>query len=119
MNYDEKIIRRLSFENWIWIIFVVISLLSIVGDELIKNSIITGNKQNDFLAKNLFTLILIITLLIYFYFIMRNYNDMQDNIGDQKYQIRFIGSLFIFVGAICLLYFQIKSSTVTESLSNI
>lgn len=117
MNYNAKIVRRLTFENWIWIVFIVISLMSIVGDELIKSSIILGDKKQDLLGKKLFTIVLIITLLIYLYFILRNYEDVKDYPNDNEYQVRLLGSLFIFVGAICLLYFQIKSTTVSDSVS--
>jgi len=39
MNEETEIINRLSFENYIWVIYILIAIGNIVGDELIKSSI--------------------------------------------------------------------------------
>ena len=49
---------------------------------------------------------------------MRNYNDYQKKKTD-SYQIRFIGSILILSGALCLTYFQMKNMDPTESPSNV
>ena len=38
MNNDK--IKELTFENYIWVIYIVVAIVNIYGDELIKKSII-------------------------------------------------------------------------------
>ncbi len=117
MKNKEEIIRQLSFENIIWILFIGTSILNIISDELIKKSIIC-NDDSDEVAKVLSFIVIFITLITYVYFIIRNYNDYKNNMTD-TYKIRLFGSILLLIGTLCLLYFLIKSGEVTESLSNV
>ena len=119
MNEQEELIKRLSFENYIWVVFIVVSIFSIYGDELIKKSIINKNSKDEKKAKDVFSIVLIVTILIYTYFLMRNYSDLKNNSNKQEYQIRFLGSILLLAGSICLLYFQLTTTTEKDSLSNI
>lgn len=110
MNDKAKLIKRLNFENWIWVIYIVIGLFSIYGDELIKKSVLYGDRESEQLATNIFSIILVVTLIIYLYFLVRNYSDLERHRNNDAYQIRFLGSLFIFIGILFFLYFQLKTS---------
>lgn len=118
-NEKEEQIKRLSFENFIWVVFIIISALDIYGDELVKKYIRENDKVADVKAKKVFFYILIITVIIYIYFFIRNYYDFKKHPQEDEYKVRLLGSIFILVGSICLLYFQLKTSTVTESPSNV
>src|SRR5699024_2609202 len=108
MNKDTyDMIRRLNFENIIWIIFIVISILDIYGDELIKKQLINNDKISGEKAKKLFLGISIVSIVIYLYFLARNYNDYK-KYKNKNYKIRLIASILVFVGTIMLLYFQIN-----------
>ena len=121
MNKSEAVIKRLRFENYIWIVYLVIALGNIWADELIVKSIEEHEEKYDKLAKIIFLISLIVTLIIYIYFLNRNYNDyVNSNMKNKKtYEIRFLGSIFVFVGTFCFLYFIIKMPSVEESVSNI
>ena len=43
MDNSEQIVKRLSFENIIWVIFIIVSIIDIYGDELLKKSITNNN----------------------------------------------------------------------------
>lgn len=118
MNEQSETINRLTFENYIWVIYILISIGNIVGDELIKNSITTHDQKKDSLAKNIFTISLIITIIIYLYFLDRNYKDYQSH-HNNTYEIRLLGSILTFTGILCFLYFQIKTTTSSDSVSSI
>jgi len=118
MNEETEIINRLSFENYIWVIYILIAIGNIVGDELIKSSIIEHNQKKDSLAKNLFTISLVITIAIYIYFLDRNYTDYEKH-HNTAYEIRLLGSILTFLGILCFLYFQIKTTTIDDSVSSI
>lgn len=120
MDKTSEVVRRLRFENYIWIIYLIIALGNIWADELIIKSLQEKKTEYDKLAKIIFLVSLIVTLIIYLYFLNRNYNDFKMHTKNKDiYEIRFIGSIFIFVGTICLLYFVIKMPVVEESISNI
>ena len=112
----EQIIKRLTFENYIWIVFIIISILDIYGDELIKKGIINNNTDPINKANKLFLGITSFSLLIYIYFLIRNYNDYC-YYKNNKYKIRLLGSTLVLLGTICFLYFQVTNKDSTDSLS--
>ena len=119
MNEQTDTINHLTLENYIWGIFILIAVANIVGDELIKDSITEHNRKKDSLAKNIFIITLIVTILIYLYFLSRNYHDYQSHKDEVAYEIGFLGSIFTIVGVLCFLYFQIKITTSDDSVSSI
>ena len=119
MNNDvEEMIKRLSFENWIWVGFIIISALDIYGDEEIKKGLTTHDKEKLNKANQLFLILSYITLLIYIYFFIRNYHDYQKH-KTKTYEIRLIGSILFLIGTFCLIYFQKNNTAPTDSPSNI
>ena len=54
MNEQDELIRRLSFENIIWITFIAISAVDIYGDELIKKSVRNNDLEARIKAENIF-----------------------------------------------------------------
>lgn len=66
MNNDK--IKELTFENYIWVIYIVVAIVNIYGDELIKKSIIEKDFQANKEAMKIFKSILIINIIIYFTF---------------------------------------------------
>ena len=118
MNDDNELIKRLSFENYIWITFIVVSILDIYGDELIKRSV----KENDFKVKikaeNLFLFVGLISIVVYVYFFYRNYTDYKKHCNKQ-YEVRLFGSILLLVGSLCLIYFQLYTTKDIELPSNV
>ena len=118
MNEKEKMIKRLSFENLIWVSFIVISLLDIYGDELLKKNLKYNDKEASKKANKLFLGITLFSILIYVYFFIRNYNDYK-KYKNKSYEVRLIGSTFFLIGTLCLLYFQTTISNEIDSPSNV
>lgn len=119
MNQEtENTIKRLNFENFIWVVFIVVSLLDIYGDELIKKSLREHDQQSQERATNLFLGITIVSFFLYCYFLARNYSDYQ-KFKNKSYEVRFIGSILILAGTICFLYFQLTTKNQQDSPSNI
>ncbi len=107
MMEQEETIERLNFENLIWVTFIVVSALDIYGDELIKRGILRHDKSSQEKAENLFLFVSLISILIYVYFLYRNYTDYKKYCND-LYWIRLAASTFILLGSIMLLYFQLN-----------
>ena len=70
--YDE--LKRLNFEDFIWILFATLAFLNIFGNYNSKEYIITNNGKYKYQSNKVFEFTLTITLLIYGYFFIRNYN---------------------------------------------
>ena len=112
-------IRRLNFEDLLWIIFIVTSILNIIGNDYQKRYVVSNNenyenKANDIyenMASNIYVFILIIVLFIYLYFFNRNYKMYESKMGSATRVdlIKVMGSVFFIIGTLCLLYFQINS----------
>lgn len=116
---NENLIRRLSFENLIWVVYLLIAIANIYGDELIKKAIRENDSESSTRARNIFVIILVITLFINSYFFLRNYSDLKKDPNNESLQIRFIGSGLILLATLCFIYSQTLNATPTESVSNI
>ena len=103
-------IKRLNFEDIIWIIFIFLSVMNIISNKLQKEYVVSDEQCYEDYANNISIVVLTILVFIYLYFFLRNYkmyND-KDNPSDVDL-IKVIGSMFFIVGTLCLLYFQIHS----------
>ncbi len=118
MNDSEQIVKRLSFENIIWIVFIIVSVIDIYGDELLKKSITDNNKELSSKAENLFIFVSLISILVYIYFLVRNYYDYKEN-ESTIYEVRLIGSILVLSGTLLLFYFLLFNNKDYELTSNI
>lgn len=114
---NQDLIKRLNFENLIWITFIIISLIDIYGDELIKQSVVLNDINSEKKAQNLFLGVSLISILVYIYFLYRNYSDYKTNCSKYN-EVRLIGSTLILIGTFCLLYFQLYNKKI-ELPSNV
>ena len=112
MNYIIYEIKRLKFENILWIIFIILSIANIVGDIDEEKFIKTNNKIYKYNANKIFKFTLIVTLIIYIYFFIRNYESYKNISYSKKklYSIKLLGSSLLIAGIICLIYFQNKQN---------
>lgn len=110
MNNREDEIRRLNFEDIIWGIFIILSILNIVCNDYQKKYMISNDQEYEDMANRISIFVFIILFIIYFYFFYRNYNmfNNKDNPSDVD-RIKVIGSFLFIVGTLCLLYFQVNS----------
>ena len=118
MNEQDELIKRLSFENFIWITFIIVSALDIYGDELIKKSVVNNDLKSKDKAENLFLFVALISILVYIYFFYRNYTDYKKYCTNY-YKIRLIGIILGLIGTLFLLYFQINNISIDDLPSNV
>ena len=120
MNYNiRNQLNRLHYENLLWLIFIVVAILNIVGDYDEEQLLITKDQKYRTKANEIFYVTIIITLAIYFYFIKRNATAFKEAKQEEKvdYFFKLLGSSFLIAGAICLLYFQSKRTNFIGSPS--
>ncbi len=113
MDIIDKELRRLYFENILWVIFACLAFLNIYGDYDEITFLKSNNDSKKREANKIFEITLTITFFIYFYFFTRNYNQLKRASIEQKrlYTIKLFGSIFLIIGVICLIYFQKKQSS--------
>ena len=113
--YDDNVIndiKRLNFEELLSVIFIVVSILNILGESNEKKYLKTKNNYYKNNANKIFELTIIITLFIYIYFFIRNY-DSYKKVSDKEkklYSIKLLSSCFLIAASLCLLYFQEKQN---------
>lgn len=115
MNDNASKVKELEFEKVLWWIVIFLSALNIYGDNLeqlfFKNNNIGAEKK----AKKIFIFTITVSLIIYLYYVYRNYKYY--NVSKFKrnetflYLIRLIGSIFVVVGVIFILYYEVKEKT--------
>lgn len=112
MNNDKlEELARLNFEDYIWIVFIILNILNIIANNKQKEFIIDNNSSSENVAKDIYLFIVVVTIISYIYFIKRNYNDYLEARIDEKknFLVRYLGSVFFMVGILCLLYFQLTN----------
>ena len=125
MNYDEiyNRLNQIKIENFIWIVYIGIIVLSFYSNKLEKDYFLF----NNLLAKQKYrkTLILIfsILLIVYFYFLKDSFDDLKnlkENDSNEKKNLiflSFIGSLLIFISGIIFLYIAYKDEDINVELA--
>lgn len=107
MNIENEIFR-LEFENLLWVIFIVLSLLNIYGDYADEMFLRTNHSFYQEQSNHIFSFTLTVTVFIYLYFFLRNYKKYEKIDDAQKdiYLVKVLGSAFLIAGILFLLYFQ-------------
>lgn len=107
-NNNPNEYNRLLFEDNISIVFIIVSLINIKANNIIEDAILTNDYGKYQKALTLYKINIIITILVYIYFIIRNvyfYNQAIENNEDPTFEkIRVLGSVLILIGTILLAY---------------
>ena len=64
---DYKRVHELRIDEGIWIIFIILSIINIFGDEYEKDYCIHHIYQEKVISKNIFTFTVFISLCIYLF----------------------------------------------------
>lgn len=116
---DINKINRLKFEDFLWMLFAIISIMNIYGDYNEIEYLKTNNKTFEQKSNQIFEITLMVALLIYIYFFLRNYKAYEQSTIEEKnlYSIKLLGSSLLIAGILCLLYFQTKQTSFIGSPS--
>lgn len=119
MNNIEKELKRLKFEDMLWIIFGILCFINVYGDNIQEKNLLINSSFLEKKSNKVFTFTLTVTFLIYIYFFIRNYNSLKNASKDEKdlYTIKILGSSFLIAGIICLIYFQTNNKSFIGSPS--
>ena len=122
MELDGKL-RQLLIEDYIWVLYVGIILLSWYSNSLERKYYV----NNDLEAKDKYRKILIvifsILLLVYFYFLESAFEDVKNlksSDSDERKRlvlISFFGSLCVFISGVVFLYVAITDHDLDVELA--
>lgn len=105
-------LNSILIDEIIIIIFIIMNIISLYADELEKDYLYTKNINNLNISNKIAIYTLIITLIIYVYFLYLNYKDYI-KYKTSIYETRLIGSILIVIGLYCLIYFRINNKNLT------
>ncbi len=112
MNYEElnSKLKQLKIENFIWVIYIGIIILSWYANSLEKKYFIYNDSGSKDKYRKVMIFIFSILLVVYFYFLRDSYKDFKNisNKDSSKKQnlvfLSFISSLLIFISGLIFLY---------------
>lgn len=111
MNEDiKKRLKQLDIEDFIWIIYIGIIILSTYSNSIERKYFIFKNKKDKENYRKINILIFSILLVVYIYFLKNSIDDIKslkksDNTLKKKLvYLSFLGSLFIAISGFIFLY---------------
>lgn len=117
-NKDIERARELVIDEWIWIVFIILSILNISGDELEKKYCYYHIEKEKLRAKNIFTLTVFVSFLIYVYLAYKNCNKYKKaKLANQDTSVisaRSIGSILVVIASTLFLTAQLKDTKATN-----
>ena len=123
MNEDLSRLKDIKIENYIWIIYIGIIVLSWYANSKEKDFIINKNKNSKKEYQALMILIFTILLFIYYYFTIDSYDDVKElSPLDSKKKIilryaSFVGSFLILISGIIFLIIAILDDNIDTEIA--
>lgn len=123
MNEDLSRLKDIKIENYIWIIYIGIIVLSWYANSKEKDFIINKNEHSKKEYQALMILIFTILLFIYYYFTIDSYDDVRELTSldsKKKFVLRyasFIGSFLILISGIIFLIIAILDDNIDTEIA--
>lgn len=123
MNEDLSRLNDIKIENYIWIIYISIIVLSWYANSKEKDFIINKNENSKKEYQALMILIFTILLFIYYYFTIDSYDDVKELTPlDSKKKIilryaSFVGSFLILISGIIFLIIAILDDNIDTEIA--
>lgn len=119
MNKSEKDkLMELKIDEWIWIIFIILSALNIFGDEYEKDFYLCHDIYKDGIAKKIFTFTVFVSFLIYCYLAYQRYCDIKVRRQMGQYsslnELRFVGNILVVISSFIFLYYQLETTSASN-----
>lgn len=123
MEEDLKRLKDIKIENYIWIVYIGIIILSWYANSKEKDFIINKNENSKKEYQALMILIFTILLIIYYYFTQDSYDDVKELTSfDSKKKIilryaSFVGSFLILISGIIFLIIAILDDNIDTEIA--
>ncbi len=123
MNNRLDKLEDIKVENFVWIIYIGIIILSWYANSVEKKFILYNDEKSRKEYQNIMILIFSVLLVIYYYFAKDSYNDVKDlnnNDTDKKKILTyasFIGSALILLSGIIFLMIAIVDEEIDVEIA--
>lgn len=123
MNDIEDRLKKIDIENYIWVIYIGIIILSWYANSKEKKYLVYNDLKSKKEYQNLMIFIFTILLIVYYYFTKDSYNDIkglneEDSIKKKNLTyISFIGSLLILISGILFLFIAIVDDNIDTEIA--
>lgn len=123
MNSEiEDRLKAINIENYIWIIYLGIIVLSYYSNNLEKDYFINKNETSKEKYRKVITFIFTILVVVYYYFLKSSYKDLKNfsSYSEEKKKkviLSFISSLLIFISGLVFLYLAIEDKDLDVELA--
>lgn len=125
MNNNEvnNKISQLNVEDFIWIIYLLIIIMSYYANYLERNYYLTNNKYNRDRYRKVMIIIFSILIVVYVYFLKNSVEDLNnleptDSLKKKRLvTLSFFASLFIAVSGFIFLYIAIVDEELNVELA--
>lgn len=113
MNKEEEI-KNLIIDEVIWVIFIFLSIINLVGDECKKDYYVKSDTERETLSKKIFLFTLFVSFVIYIYVAFLKYKKVrycyENNLDSACAEARLLASIMVVIASGIFLYCQIKES---------
>jgi len=125
MNYEalDKKLKQLKIENFIWLIYIGIILLSWYSNSLERKYFIYNDLESKEKYRKIIIFIFSILIVVYLYFLKDSYDDVQNlnRYDSEKTKklifLSFIASLLIAISGFIFLYIAVEDEDLNVELA--
>ena len=125
MNYEElnAKLKELKIEDFIWIIYIGIIILSWYSNNLEKKYFLFNDKLSKEKYRKIMIFIFSILIVVYTYFLNDSYKSIKNlKFNDSKSKkdltnLSFIASLLVFLSGIIFLYIAIEDENINVEIA--
>ena len=122
---DDRLekLKRIKIENYVWVIYIGIIILSWYANYKEKNYLLYNDQQSKREYRNLLILIFSFLIVVYFYFTKEGYEDIKNlNIYDSLRKRKltyasFVGSVLILISGFIFLTIAILDEDIETEIA--
>ena len=123
MSYEDTLNRlnEIKIEDYIWIIYLGIIILSYYSNSLEKDYLINNNTISKEKYRAIMILIFSVLVIIYYYFLKDSYESIKNiqNIDETNYlyYLSYIASVLVFISGLIFLYIAYKDEELNVEIA--
>ncbi len=103
MDDVREQLKELKVEDFIWIIFIFVSIMAIVSDKYEKDWVVSKKTSSYKTYKGINIFLLGISFLVYLYFVLLSYKKYKSSLKNKKVSELFFSKINLFAASLFLI----------------
>ena len=120
MNYQERL-KEIKIENYIWIIYLVIIMLSYYANHFEKDYFLTKNENSKNTYRKLNSIVFVILIIVYSYFekeTISSFKNKNKSIEQKEFDsLSLIARTLVLVSGFIFLYIFLKDKDIGTEIA--